>query len=145
MDICVDFDGTCVAHDFPNVGAEIGAAPVLRALVAKGHNLILFTMRGNLESTKKPDKQTDGYKILGAGGDYLADAVGWFKKHGIPLYGINTNPNQAVWTNSPKAHGDMYIDDLALGIPLINNKDISDMPFVDWAGVVALLKKRGNL
>lgn len=29
MIIAVDFDGTCVTHEFPKVGEEIGAAPVL--------------------------------------------------------------------------------------------------------------------
>lgn len=30
MIIAVDFDGTCVTHEFPRVGAEIGAAEVLK-------------------------------------------------------------------------------------------------------------------
>ena len=43
--INVDFDGTCVTHDFPQIGKEIGAAEVLKKLTYNGHNLILFTMR----------------------------------------------------------------------------------------------------
>ena len=27
MDILIDFDGTCVAHEFPKVGKDIGAEP----------------------------------------------------------------------------------------------------------------------
>ena len=45
LDICIDFDGTCVSHEFPEVGYDIGAAPVLKELVSNGHRLILFTMR----------------------------------------------------------------------------------------------------
>lgn len=30
MIIAVDFDGTCVTHEFPYVGKEIGAAEVLK-------------------------------------------------------------------------------------------------------------------
>lgn len=30
MIIAVDFDGTCIMHDFPNVGKNIGAEIVLR-------------------------------------------------------------------------------------------------------------------
>jgi hypothetical protein len=30
MDICIDFDGTCVTHEFPNIGKDIGAIPVLK-------------------------------------------------------------------------------------------------------------------
>jgi len=43
--LAIDFDGTCVTHDFPRIGSEIGAPPVLRALVSSGHKLVLFTMR----------------------------------------------------------------------------------------------------
>ena len=47
LEIVVDFDGTCVTHEFPKVGLDIGAVPVLKKLVAVGHRLILFTMRSN--------------------------------------------------------------------------------------------------
>ena len=47
MIIAVDFDGTCVTHEFPRVGAEIGAAEVLKELTDKGHKIILFTMRSH--------------------------------------------------------------------------------------------------
>lgn len=33
MVIAVDFDGTCVTHEFPKVGKDIGAVPVLKELV----------------------------------------------------------------------------------------------------------------
>ena len=45
MIIGVDFDGTCVTHEFPKVGREIGAAQVLKRLTDVGHQIILFTMR----------------------------------------------------------------------------------------------------
>ena len=37
MILAVDFDGTCVTHEFPEVGRDIGAVPVLKELVEKGH------------------------------------------------------------------------------------------------------------
>ena len=40
MTIAVDFDGTCVTHDFPNVGKNTGAEIVLRKLSDKGHKII---------------------------------------------------------------------------------------------------------
>lgn len=40
MIIAVDFDGTCVTHEFPRVGKEIGAAEVLKELTDKGHKII---------------------------------------------------------------------------------------------------------
>lgn len=56
MDICIDFDGTCVMHEFPEVGQDIGAVPVLKKLVEAGHNLILFTMRSDVVQPKSDDK-----------------------------------------------------------------------------------------
>lgn len=132
MDICVDFDGTCVTHDFPNVGKDIGAVPVLKALVEKGHRLILFTMRSDIENPTSDDK-----RIHAVGGQYLQDAINWFKENEIPLYGIQTNPSQKSWTTSPKAHGNVYIDDCALGCPL--STEGHSRPYVDWKSVEKML------
>jgi hypothetical protein len=48
------------------------------------------------------------------------------------LYGINTNPTQHEWTDSPKAFGQLMIDDIAIGVPLKVDKELSPRPFVDW-------------
>ena len=53
MIIAIDFDGTCVTHEYPKIGKDIGAVDTLRALVAKGHKLILWTMRDKKEKTKR--------------------------------------------------------------------------------------------
>ena len=58
------------------------------------------------------------------------------------MYGINVNPNQTTWTESPKAYGQLYIDDAALGIPLKFDINISERPFVDWEKVSELLKSQ---
>lgn len=50
--IAVDFDDTCVKHEFPRVGEEIGAVKVLKLLVANGHKLILWTMRSDKTAKK---------------------------------------------------------------------------------------------
>lgn len=132
MNILIDFDGTVVTHEFPYIGKDVGAVPILEKLVNKGHNLILFTMRSNFKGTNGPL----GHK---GNGKYLTDAVNWFKERKIPLYGINTNPQQKHWTASPKAYGDLIIDDTCLGIPLIFDKNTSNKPFVDWIKVEELL------
>lgn len=132
MDICIDFDGTCVTHDFPNVGRDIGAVSVLKELVANGHRLILWTMRSDIDDPKSTDES-----IHVVGGNYLSDAINWFKENEIPLYGIQTNPEQSSWTTSPKAFGKLYIDDCALGCPL-STKGHS-RPYVDWIKVRELL------
>jgi hypothetical protein len=134
MIICIDFDGTCVTHKYPEIGDDIGAVPVLKKLVAEGHKLILFTMRSNI-----PDTKGNGDDIIDVkAGNYLDDAVNWFKENDIPLYGVNTNPDQAKWTSSPKAYGQLYIDDAALGIPLIYTHD---RPYVDWIKVQLMLEE----
>jgi len=140
MDICIDFDGTCVTHDFPEIGKDIGAVPVLKALVEKGHRLILFTMR----SDRKKKKKVNGEEVI-VEENVLTEAVQWFEDNGIPLYGIQKNPTQRFWTSSPKAYGHMYIDDAGLGCPLLYNEDISDRPYVDWNRVQRMLKERGLL
>jgi hypothetical protein len=122
MIIAVDFDGTCVSHEFPQIGTPIGAPWVLRRLVESGHQLILHTMRS---------------------GEGLDDAVNWFKELEIPLFGINQNPTQHTWTSSPKPYANLYIDDAALGVPLIFNKEVSERPYVDWNHIEFLLQKEG--
>ena len=128
MEICIDFDGTCVTHEFPKVGQDIGAVPVLKELVKNGHNLILFTMRSDIETPK-----SDHPSIIQKGGRYLTDAVEWFKSHEIPLYGVQINPSQRNWTTSPNAYGQLYIDDAALGTPLVHGQH--ERPFVCWKTV----------
>ncbi len=120
MIICVDFDGTCVAHEFPYIGKDIGSVPVLKELVDNGNQLILWTMRSDNEK-----------------GKFLTNAINWFKDNEIPLWGIQTNPSQSSWTSSPKAYCELYIDDAALGCPLTS--DGSSRKYVDWIKVREML------
>lgn len=122
MIIAVDFDGTCVTHRYPEEGEDIGAVPVLRQLAEKGHKLILYTMRS---------------------GETLDAAVRWFARHNIPLYDCNYNPGQQEWTSSPKVYAHLYIDDAALGCPLVMPE--AERPYVDWPQVSRLLKGMGVL
>lgn len=145
--IVIDFDGTCTTHEYPKIGKDIGAIPVLRKLVDNGHKLILFTMRSGKE---------------------LQDAVDWFSRYQIPLFGINTNPTQGAWTTSPKAYGHLYLDDAGLGCPLKQDysvlPNIAGMlnigesgydkqsietpigrPYVDWPKVEEMLIEKGYI
>ena len=117
MVIALDFDGTVVTHEYPYIGEDIGAVPVLKELTAAGHQLILFTMRS---------------------GKLLDEALAWFAKNGIELYAVNENPEQKSWTSSVKVHANMYIDDCALGCP-IRFEDGVRRPFVDWQKVREIL------
>jgi len=130
MVIGLDFDGTCVTHEYPQVGQDIGAVPVLKKLVENGHQLILNTMRSGRE---------------------LGDAIDWFKENGIELYGVGYNPTQARWTTSNKCYAELYIDDAGLGAPLsiMTTKDDEGKevgygrPFINWVIVEEYLTNMG--
>lgn len=112
--IAVDFDGTCVEHEYPSVGMDVeGAAETLRALNNKGHRLILFTMRS---------------------GEKLEKAIKWFKDRDIELWAVNENPEQKQWTESPKVFADVYIDDAALGCPIMFIDGVR-RPVINWRKV----------
>lgn len=121
--IAVDFDGTVVTHDYPRIGEDAGAVPVLRELAQNGCRLILLTMRS---------------------GDLLDQAVAWFRKREIPLYAVNENPTQSRWTSSPKVHADLYIDDSNLGCPLCF-MDGERRPVADWTRIREQLVREGFL
>ena len=113
--IAVDFDGTCVTHDYPLIGKELNSCvETLKDLVEHDHKLVLNTMRS---------------------GKTLDAAVNWFKTNGIELFGINRNPTQDRWTSSPKAYAELYIDDAALGCPLIYDPVFHSRHFVNWLKV----------
>ena len=115
--ILLDFDGTCVAHEYPYVGDDIGAQQVLHDLVNNGHQLILFTMRSEI--------------------NYLDDAVAWFQEQGISLYGVQSHPEQTSWTASPKAYGELIIDDTMLGAKLVDGR------YLNWQWTAEMLCERG--
>lgn len=123
LTIAIDFDGTCVTHEYPHIGMDVGAEAVLRELTDKGFRLILTTMRD---------------------GALLKEAEQWFKERNIPLYGVNVNPSQKKWTQSPKVYADILIDDTALGCPL-KFRDGIRHPYVDWERIRELLVRDGFL
>ena len=108
--VAIDFDGTIVAHRYPEIGEPVPyALETLRAMMEKGYKLILYTMRS---------------------GEYLQEAIDYLKAEGIEFWAVNENPTQRFWTDSPKVYAHVYIDDAALGCPLIEVEN--DRPIVDW-------------
>ena len=140
MIIAIDFDGTCVKHEFPRVGADIGAIPVLKELTTNGHKLILWTMRSRKrEGTSEPNSLGwSNASEIKLESDVIRDAIDWFSRNDIPLWAVNINPNQASWTNSPKAYAQYYIDDAALGTPVLFD-EATDRKYVDWIKMRELL------
>ncbi len=64
----------------------------------------------------------------------LADAVAFLEDNGVKLFAVNRNPAQDEWTTSPKVYGHVYIDDMAVGCPLVHPKKFK-RPCVDWSKV----------
>lgn len=124
--IAVDFDGTIVKHEYPEIGAPVGAFKWLLKFQELGAKLILWTMRD------------DG----GEHGPVLTEAVECCRYHGVEFWGVNENPDQH-WSKSPKAYAKIYIDDMAIGCPLVYPE--TGRPYVDWnvvgPEVTELIKK----
>jgi hypothetical protein len=122
--VCVNFDGTCVMHEYPKIGENVPhAVEVLKKLNENEVKIILWTIRS---------------------GEYLQQAVNWFFEREINLWAVNKNPNQRFWSESPKAYAPVYIDDAALGCPLILNSE-GKRPFADWLEIERLLAEIGYL
>ena len=119
--IAIDFDGTIVTHEYPYVGKDIHLAKdVIKMLIENGHRCFLYTMR-------------DGSELL--------DAIEYCKENELEMCGWNESPEQ--FSNSPKQYGTFYIDDAAIGCPLIYDPDVSRRPFVNWFDVARYLESLG--
>lgn len=119
----IDFDGTCVTHEYPAIGKPVdNCLDVLYQLQDAGHKLILYTMRS---------------------GERLAQAVEYLEENGVRLYSVNENPTQHHWTASRKVFCHLYIDDAALGCPIEQLE--SGRPVVDWYEVESLLQDGGYI
>ena len=130
MIVSVDFDGTCVTHEFPETGKDIGAEIVLKSLYDSNCNIICVSMR-SIEQTNSLGINT------------IQGIRDWFDKNDINLYAINNNPGQDTWSKSRKIYANTYIDDQFLGCPLQVNEEYSDRPFVDWYKVAVILQRMG--
>ena len=97
MIIAVDFDGTIVDHEYPEIGKpKLFAFETLKALQEQGHQLILWTYRAGTE---------------------LDEAVEFCKKNGIEFYAVNKNYPEEIYDDSisRKIIADIYIDDRNAG------------------------------
>ena len=114
MIIAVDFDGTIVEHEYPNIGkTRLFAFETLKMLQDKGHQLILWTYRSGKE---------------------LDDAVNFCKENGLEFYAVNSNYPEEEFDNtiSRKINADIYIDDRNLGgIP-------------DWGEIYHMIEQDDN-
>jgi hydroxymethylpyrimidine pyrophosphatase-like HAD family hydrolase len=114
MTIAVDFDGTIVTHEYPNIGREIPfAVQTLKMLQDDGHKLILWTVRE---------------------GDLLRDAIQWCREKGLEFYAANKDyPEEEEQNNnhySRKLKADIWIDD----------RNIGGLP--DWGTIYQIIKNK---
>jgi len=133
MIIAVDFDGTIVEHEFPEIGNPVpGAIKWLRAFHAAGAKLILLTMRS--------DWTREG------NGKVLSQAVEYLHDNRVRLWGVNRNCEQGEWTGSPKVYAHIYIDDAAFGCPLLPPSHEGGKPMANWDIIgPAVMEKLLNL
>lgn len=97
MIIAVDFDGTIVEHEYPEIGRiRPFAFESLIVLQEQKHRLILWTHRS---------------------GQLLEDAVDFCRSNGVEFYAVNKNYPEEKWSehDSRKIFADLYIDDRNLG------------------------------
>jgi hypothetical protein len=95
--IAVDFDGTIVEHEYPEIGKEkLFAFLTLKELARKGARLILWTFRTGKE---------------------LEDAVEFCRKNGVEFYAVNKNYPEEIMNESVgrKIDADIFIDDKNIG------------------------------
>ncbi len=95
--IAVDFDGTIVDHEYPEIGKEkLFAFRTLKEIEKKGANLILWTIRTGKE---------------------LDEAVEFCRKNGLEFYAVNKNYPEEIFDEnvSRKINADIYIDDKNVG------------------------------
>lgn len=105
MRIAIEFDGTIVKDNYPEIGDEIPMAfGILKRLQKMGHVLILWTCRSGTE---------------------LDQAVQFCKKNGLEFYAINKNsPDESPDQNGiQKIKADLFID----------NQNLSGVP--NWAEI----------
>ncbi|AMV24627.1 hypothetical protein VT84_09540 [Gemmata sp. SH-PL17] len=126
MLIAIDFDGTIAEHEFPDIGAPVpGAFEWMKRWQEAGAKLILWTMRSD-------GRSGDGSR---ENGPVLTEAVEFCRANGVEFFGVNQNPGQASWTQSPKAYAHVYVDDAGFNCPLRESRKAGNRPMVDWAVV----------
>jgi hypothetical protein len=148
--IAIDFDGVCVAAEFPRIGGSIGAESVLRELTDVGHRLILHTVRTDMKVSCQNCKNSaccvcdEENKV--AGQQYLTEAIDWFKGNNIPLWAVNSNPDFLAQgrPSGSKPYADIYLDDQALSFPLVWTPG-EKKPHADWTTIRRKLVELGYL
>lgn len=131
MNIYLDFDGTVVEHDYPQIGSlNPNSLEVIKKLQDAGHNIILNTMRVEFD---------DGS---------MQEAIDFINLNkSIAGIKIQHQTEQKIYPprwNLDKIENDIFIDDIAPNIPLIKAPIVGGF-MVDWTEIEKQLRQKGIL
>lgn len=108
LTIAIDLDNTVIFHGKEELIP--GAKAVLQKWKEQGHRLVLWTCRDHAGARAK--------------------AAWLMMQHGIVFHSMNAIEDQP--TDSPKVHADLYVDDRAVGCPMMPRFDEDG----EWAGTI---------
>lgn len=131
MNIYLDFDGTVVEHEYPEIGQlNPNALEVIKKLQDAGHTIILNTMRVEFD---------DG--TMEAAIEYinLNEQVA-----GIVITELTDRKIHPRRWDLDKVENDIYIDDMAPDIPMTRTVRRTGL-MVDWLAVESQLIEKGIL
>jgi predicted mannosyl-3-phosphoglycerate phosphatase (HAD superfamily) len=131
MNIYLDFDGTVVEHKYPEIGSfNPNALEVIKKLQDAGYNIILNTMRVEFDD------------------ETMREAIEYINLNeqvpGISITGQTQRKKHPPKWDLDKIENDIYIDDIALNMPLISTS-MKDGLMVDWLEVESQLIAKGLL
>ena len=131
MKIYLDFDGTVVEHYFPEIGVENPhAIKVIARLQAAGHEIVLNTYRADIDV------------------QHVHEALEFIHSFEEILQPIEKFLHQKLEPRSfdldiAKESNQLYLDDIAEGIPMRRNIVLEHGMMVDWVELEKKLEEAG--
>jgi len=131
MKIYLDFDGTVVEHYFPEIGAENpNAIQVIARLQSAGHDIVLNTYRADIDQK------------------HVQEALGYIRsfeeiQQPIEKYLPEKLEPRSFDLEVAKECNQLYLDDIAEGIPMRRNIVLEFGMMVDWIALEKILEEAG--
>jgi haloacid dehalogenase-like hydrolase len=130
MNIYLDFDGTVVEHDYPQIGKlNPNSLEVIKKLQEAGHTIILNTMRAEFDD----DSMQEAFDFIN-------------QNESVTGIRISRQTERKIYPpewNLDKIKDEIYIDDIAANIPLIKASVGEFM--VDWLEIERQLAEKSIL
>ncbi len=131
MKIYLDFDGTVVEHYFPEIGAENPhAIKVIARIQAAGHEIVLNTYRADIDVQHVQE---------------ALDFIHSFEEIQQPIEKFLPQKLEprSFDLEVAKESNQLYIDDIATGIPMRRNIVLEHGMMVDWVELEKKLEEGG--